>query len=204
MTVETEEIIELAMSGEILKKLDRTGWVLAGVDRSLNESVAEHSFGTILISLLLAKHQEQAGLEIDLGKALSMAALHDLAESRTSDIVIDRKASDSEAQKRRKTEAENEAMLEMLSPLSEVGEFFLALWDELQNQSTLEARIVASSDIIDMLTHAIALERSGVAPKRLTGFFESSKQRLEQLSITPAIDVYKMLLKEHEARIGKS
>jgi len=106
MDMNTEEIIKLAMKGEVLKNLDRTGWILAGVDKSQVESVAEHSFGTALISLLLAKHFEQDGIEIDIGKILTMAILHDLAESETSDVVIDRDAPNSQLQKRIKTKAE--------------------------------------------------------------------------------------------------
>jgi putative hydrolase of HD superfamily len=198
MKLKTEEIIELAMKGEILKKLDRTGWILAGVDRSLFESVAEHSFGTALISLLLGKQYEQEGFEIDLGNILAMAIIHDLAESRISDIVVDREAPDSQIQMGRKINAENKAMMELLSPLGTSGKSFLILWEELQNQSTLEARVVGASDIVDMLIHAVALERSGVAPSSLNGFFESSRQRLDKLDIALAIEIYKSLLKEHE------
>lgn len=201
MNVKTEEIIELAMKGEVLKNLDRTGWILAGVHRGLVESVAEHSFGTALISLLLAKQCEQDGFEIDLGKTLTMAIIHDLAESSISDIVVDRNAPDSQAQMRIKVDAENQAMSEMLSSLDNVGESFLILWDDLQNQSTLEARVAVSSDILDMLIHAVALERSGVAPSSLTGFFESSILRLEKLDIALALDIYKSLLREHEKHV---
>jgi putative hydrolase of HD superfamily len=202
MNMKIEEIIELAMRGEDLKNLDRTGWTLVGVDRSLVESVAEHSFGVALISLLLGKQYEEEGFEIDLGKTLAMAIIHDLAESRISDIVVDRDAPDSMEQLRAKANAENLAMFELLSPLGGVGESVLLLWDDLTNQSSLEARVVSSSDIIDMLIHAVALERSGVAPTRLASFFETSKQRLEQLNVAPAIDIYKSLLREHEKHVS--
>jgi putative hydrolase of HD superfamily len=201
MIVKIEEIIELAMKGEVLKTLDRTGWILAGVDRSLVESVAEHSFGTALISLILAKQYELDGVDIDVGKTLSMAILHDLAESKISDIVIDRDAPDSQAQIREKIISENLAMRELMSPLGSIGESFLILWDDIQNQSTIEARVVASSDIIDMLIHAVALERAGVASSSFTGFFESSKQRLDELDVVVAMDIYKALLREHKKHV---
>jgi putative hydrolase of HD superfamily len=151
-----------------------------------------------LISLLLGKQYEQEGFEIDLGNILAMAIIHDLAESRISDIVVDREAPDSQIQMGRKINAENKAMMELLSPLGTSGKSFLILWEELQNQSTLEARVVGASDIVDMLIHAVALERSGVAPSSLNGFFESSRQRLDKLDIALAIEIYKSLLKEHE------
>ncbi|MFX1260623.1 MAG: HD family hydrolase [Promethearchaeota archaeon] len=193
-----EEFVALAMKGEVLKNLDRTGWILAGVDKSQNESVAEHSFGTTLISLLLARQCEQDGFKIDIGRVLTMAVLHDLAESETSDVVIDRDVPDSHVQLRNKIEAETKAMSEILGPLGNLGELLLDRWDEIQNQTTLEARVVASSDIIDMLIHAVALERSGVVPSSLAGFFESARPRLEKLDIATAVNIYKTLYREHE------
>ena len=199
--MKAEEIIELAMKGEDLKKLDRTGWILAKVDQSRVESVAEHSFGTTLISLLLAEHQKYEGVEIDLGKTLSMAIMHDLAESEISDIVIDREAPDRQEQMREKAHVEGQAMSKLLSSLGNEGKSLHILWEELQSQSSREARVVISSDIIDMLIHVVSMERSGVAPSLLTSFFESSRQRLEMLDIALAIDIYKALVREHEVHL---
>lgn len=201
MNMNTEEIIELAMKGEVLKNLNRTGWILAGLDGSQVESVAEHSFGTALISLLLAKQCEQNGVKIDVGKILTMAILHDLAESETSDVVIDRDAPDSQIQMRIKAKAETEAMSRILDLLGKAGSSLLTFWDEIQKQTSLEARVVISSDILDMLIHAVALERSGVAPSSLTGFFESSRLRLERLDVALAVDIYKSLYGEHEKHL---
>ena len=196
-----EEVVALAMKGEVLKNLDRTGWILAGVDKSQIESVAEHSFGTSLISLLLANQCEQDGFKIDIGRVLTMAVLHDLAESETSDLVINQDAPDSHMQLRNKIKAETQAMSEILGPLSNVGESLLSLWDEIQKQTSLEARVVISSDILDMLIHAVALERAGIAPSSLSGFFESSGLRLEKLDFSLAVDIYKTLHKEHERHL---
>ncbi|MHA2069631.1 MAG: HD domain-containing protein [Candidatus Thorarchaeota archaeon] len=196
-----DEIIELAMNGEVLKKLERAGWVLAGVPKDQVESVADHSFGAALISLLLATHYEQEGHEIDLRRVLSMAILHDLAESKTSDIVVDLDASDSKVQLRAKVNAEQQAMAVIMESLGNVGKSFLALWDDLQDQSSLEARIVTSSDILDMLIHAVALERSGVSSINLSGFFESSKKRIEKLDIALVTEIFDLLLGYHEACI---
>jgi putative hydrolase of HD superfamily len=198
----TEEFVALAMKGEVLKNLDRTGWILAGVSKSQVESVAEHSFGTALISLLLARQCEQDGFKIDIGRVLTMAVLHDLAESETSDIVIDRDAPDSYVQLRSKAEAETQVMSEILILLGNVGESLLSLWDEIQKQTSLEARVVISSDILDMLIHAVALERAGIAPSSLKDFFESSRPRLENLDVSLAINIYKTLYEEHESHLG--
>ena len=49
-----KDIISLAKHSETLKRLVRTGWSLAGVNRIRPESVGEHSFGTALLSLLIS------------------------------------------------------------------------------------------------------------------------------------------------------
>ncbi|MFW9888108.1 MAG: HD family hydrolase [Candidatus Thorarchaeota archaeon] len=198
-----EEFVALAMKGEVLKNLDRTGWILAGVDKSQVESVAEHSFGASLISLLLARQCEQNGIKIDISRVLSMAVLHDLAESEISDVAIDRDAPDSHVQLTNKVKAETQAMSEILRPLGNAGESLLRLWDEIQKETSLEARVVVSSDILDMLIHAVALERGGMAPSSLAGFFESSRRRLERLDVALAVDIYKTLYKEHESNLEK-
>jgi hypothetical protein len=89
----------------------------------------------------------------------------------------------------------------MFGPLSSGGDSFLNLWEELQNQTSLEARVVVSSDILDMLIHAVALERSGIAPSALAGFFESSRLRLEKLDVASAVNIYKFLYREHEIQL---
>ncbi len=196
-----EEIIELAMKGEVLKNMERTGWILAGIDKSLVESVAEHSFGTALVALLLSKQLEMEGYDIDLGITLTMAITHDLAESQISDIVIDRDAQDRQALLKNKLDVENQAMAKLMSSLGVVGESLLKVWNDLQKQTGLEARIVISSDILDMLIRAIILERSSVSPMTLTDFFESSGPRLEKLEIPIVMDIYNVLLRQHEENI---
>jgi hypothetical protein len=71
----------------------------------------------------------------------------------------------------------------------------------LQKQSSIEARVVISADILDMLIHAIALERAGVSPKILADFFKSSKPRLVKLELATALDIYDALLSQHEENI---
>lgn len=201
--MEPEEIIALAMQGEILKNLPRTGWILAGIDKSLIESVAEHSFGTSFISLLLAKQLISDGMEIDIGRTLAMAVIHDLAEAHTSDIVVHRGGSIDPNVLSSKRAVENQVMADLLKPLGHIGKDLEKDWKALQDQSSVESRIVAASDILDMLIHAIAIEQSGVAPMLLTGFFDSSRDRLSALDIQFAVDIYDELLRIHRTNLTK-
>src|SRR5262249_49775963 len=62
-----------------LKKVPRTGWFMTGVDRP--ESVAEHSFRTAIVGIVLATMQGA-----DAGKTALLCLLHDSPETRVGDI----------------------------------------------------------------------------------------------------------------------
>jgi putative hydrolase of HD superfamily len=63
-----------------LKELKRTGWVESGILEP--ESVADHSYRTTLLAMILS---DQKGL--DTLKTVKMALLHDLVESVTGDLT---------------------------------------------------------------------------------------------------------------------
>ena len=75
-----EDLLELMGFVGKLKELERTGWAMRGVKRP--ESVADHSFGTAILSMILAKDEG-----LDVGKAAMMALVHDLPEAVVGDIV---------------------------------------------------------------------------------------------------------------------
>lgn len=193
----SQEIIGLAKQGETLKRLGRTGWALAGVDRFRQESVGEHSYGTILISLLISKALVHQGEQVDLSTVATMATLHDISESMTSDIP--RTAVDlggTQLQEGKKV-AEKKA-IQFISKKSEFfGKWFIDILNDMEEKSSTEARIVLGADIIDMLVHAVSLETSGVSPEILNQFFISSHTSLRDLKISIVEDMFWDLYKEH-------
>ncbi|MFW5828030.1 MAG: HD domain-containing protein [Alkalispirochaeta sp.] len=80
------ELLDRAIEFTELKDVDRTGWVLRGVDDP--ESVADHSWGTAQLCLLFAAYAtfDPDLAEIDPHRAVSMALVHDLAEVEVGDI----------------------------------------------------------------------------------------------------------------------
>ncbi|MET1124992.1 MAG: HD family hydrolase [Archaeoglobaceae archaeon] len=64
-----------------LKLTPRSGWLKLGI--KLPESVAEHSFRTAIIAMILAI---ESGEEERAFKACAAALLHDLHEARTTDL----------------------------------------------------------------------------------------------------------------------
>ena len=134
-----------------LKLLPRTGWLQRGIMHA--ESIAEHTFGVTLLSLLIG--DTITGL--DRGKLLAIALLHDLAEVYLGDLP---------ASARRfieapvKHAAERRALEELIAQLPNQSDY-LALWDEYATGSTPEARLVKGIDRIEMLVQALAYERAG-------------------------------------------
>jgi 5'-deoxynucleotidase YfbR-like HD superfamily hydrolase len=192
-----EEIISLVKTGETLKRISRTGWSLAGVQCLRPESVGEHSYGAVLVSLLVSKVLVNRGESVNQNRVALMATLHDLPESLTSDIP--RVAAEVGGVELNK--AKNESERKVIDSISEKNAFFgtliTNLWNDFSEAKSIEARIVQGSDIIDMLVHALSLETSGVTPSILDQFFYNSYESVRSLGLDVIEDVFWELYEEH-------
>ncbi|MFW9918291.1 MAG: HD family hydrolase [Candidatus Thorarchaeota archaeon] len=197
-----ENIIATFLQAASLKRLGRTGWDIAGILIGRQESVAEHSWGTTFLSWLLCNHIMLEGENLDSYKILSMATIHDLAESVTSDIPHSAIQLGATALKMGKMKAEENAVTKLLGNLEQIFPIAKEFLKELEEAKTTESRIVLSADILDMLLHAIGLERNGVDSHLLDSFFDSSMQRIYHYRIPIAINIANLLLDEHKG-IGK-
>ncbi|ABY35092.1 MAG TPA: HD domain-containing protein [Chloroflexus aurantiacus] len=135
-----------------LKLLPRTGWLQRGV-RDV-ESVAEHSFGVAVLCLLIG---DQIA-DIDRGRLLAIALLHDLAESLLSDLPA---SATRLLGKEAKRQAERDGLAALIGHLSRSDEY-LTLWDEYVDGTSREARLVKAVDRLELMAQALAYERSGV------------------------------------------
>ncbi len=192
-----KNIIHLAKHGETLKRINRAGWSLAGVNRTRPESVGEHSYGTALLSLLISKELIEDGWSVDLSEVASMALIHDLPEALISDIpqiAVQLGGNDFSKGKRK---AESEAMSKLAIIKSNFDKWLVDLWDDIEKKTTMASRIVSGADILDMLIHAVTLEASGISPKVLDQFFITSQERLKLLDITLVLDIFWELYQEH-------
>ena len=124
-----------------LKRKDRAGWIRHGIENP--ESVAEHSFGTAILALVLA---DKFGLNSN--KTVKMALIHDLAEYDVPDFTPFDNITSKE-----KFRLEKEAMENLCSNLDN-GEEILQLWYELENGETREARFVRRLDKLEMMFQA--------------------------------------------------
>jgi putative hydrolase of HD superfamily len=151
--VETDSVLELLLHANQLKRVPRTGWVMRGVADA--ESVADHSFGVAFISLLLA---EIVKPPLDKSKILTIALLHDLPESVLSDIPTPAARHFPSGTKK---EAELEVLDALLYGIPEVSnEQWRNWWQEFEDGTSAEARLVRDADRLDMFVQAYVYEQT--------------------------------------------
>lgn len=192
-----EYIIESFLRAESLKRLQRSGWEIAGVTVGRQESIAEHSWGTAFLAWLIGIHVSEERTDLDLCKVLAMAILHDLPEALTTDIPHSAVLLGGSDLKAGKVNAEMRAIEDLLEHISKAEGIGIDLLEELRHAESFESRIVLSADILDMLLHAIALERNGVASRFFDPFFNSGVPRVISFGIPLAISIAQNLLNEH-------
>ena len=160
-------VIDFLFEAESLKRVPRQGWIdKMGIKHP--ESVADHSYMTCLISMILS---DMMGL--DTCKVVRMSILHDLAESRIGDIVPDR------IPLHEKKMLENTAMSSMLDMLPKVMRTsYKALWDEFQNAKSNEARIVHDADKFEMALQARIYSKT-TGRTSASVFYDSARESIQ-------------------------
>lgn len=164
-----------------LKRIKRTGWVRIGVTNP--ESVADHIFRLSNLALVTA-HE----LNVNQEKLVRMALVHDLGESITGDIVIDRggKTVGSPNEKHFK---ERQAIESILGGLKD-GQELITLWDEFEHQESRESVILKQLDRLEMVMTALEYEKDLKDLKKLDEFWESARKVIKEPLI---IDWFKKL-----------
>ncbi|PID33124.1 hypothetical protein CR969_02430 [Candidatus Saccharibacteria bacterium] len=111
-----------------LKQITRTGWERwhVGVDKV--ESVADHTYGTAILAMII--HSELK-LDLNIDRVLKMILLHETEEVRIGDI---RPFDDPEKVKLKKTQGYNQAA-ELLDNLNQSDEYKAILKEYYQNET---------------------------------------------------------------------
>nr|ALS89100.1 HD domain protein [uncultured bacterium] len=139
--------------------MDRTGWTLRGLPNG-TESVASHSFGVCVTAMMLADSIKARGLEINCERVLRMALVHDWAETRVGDMP--KTATEYFGAESRRN-AETLAFTDVVKGLEPGESDYQSLYQDYENRTSLEARVVKAADVIDLLIQALALERAGAS-----------------------------------------
>jgi putative hydrolases of HD superfamily len=164
-------IAQLAQVGA-LKRLPRAGWLRVGLPEA--ESVADHSFRTAVLALMLADE-----LGVDAARLVALVLVHDLPESDpdVGDITpfcgVDR------VEKRRRERAAMERLCAERPDL-------LALWAEYDEGQTPEADAAHQLDALEMAIQS--REYEGRHDVDLAEFRESARKKIHHPALLRLLD----------------
>lgn len=140
-----EDLVNFLHKVGELKDLERTGWKLHEVPNP--ESVADHSFRTAVMALILAKK-----LDLNTDKCVKMALIHDLSEVIAGDITPHDNINEEEKHK-----LEKQATKELIKDIDSDEVF--ELWLEFEEGKTPEAEFIYELDKIEMLLQTFEYEQ---------------------------------------------
>ena len=143
-------LLDSLLELQALDRLPRVGFSLRGV--AAPETISEHLFH--LSFLVWAVAREEPGIE--LGRALEIALLHDLAEVRLGDLP---RTAAGYLPAGVKAAAERAILADVLAPLA--GAAAAATLADYQQGGSREARLVAICDKLQLLIKAFTYRRAG-------------------------------------------
>ncbi len=147
------------------KRLLRTGWIREKVKDP--ESVAEHSFRTGMLAMVMA---DKMDYPLDRNKLIKMALLHDLGELTTGDIVVERGIILDVEKRDEKEKLEKEGIRKTFDLVGE-GDIYAGIFQEMITRDTAEAIFFWQIDKLEMVFQALEYEEE--QGKNLEEFFLS-------------------------------
>ncbi|KAK6133794.1 hypothetical protein DH2020_032505 [Rehmannia glutinosa] len=150
-----------------LKSTKRKGWINHGIKGP--ESIADHMYRMALMALIA---DDLPGVNRE--RCIKIAVVHDIAEAIVGDIT----PSDG-VPKQEKSRMEQEALDEMCKVLGGGmrAEEIKELWQEYENNSSLEANLVKDFDKVEMILQALEYETEH--GKVLDEFFLSTAGKIQ-------------------------
>ncbi len=189
---EVNEIIALMRDVLRLKRTVRSGWPYYGVRDA--ESVAEHSFGVAFLTIILVDELKARGFELDAEKAIRMAVLHEIGESRISDLHLEARIW---LGFEHVSKAEAAAVEAVLSQIGDSGKPLMELWREFEDGESVEAVVVRAADKIEMMLQGLEYEAEGY--RALDPIF-SAPQNLKYFDKIPFLrEIVDEIIKRHKA-----
>lgn len=145
---------------QILKFLHKIGKLKEtyrfGESKTLKgDSSADHSWRLALMTFIIA---DELKLKIDIGRAMEIALVHDLAEAITGDIDA-RLIAQGKITKEKKYRQEKKAMKQIKKSLpAKTGKEIYGLWQDYEKGGSKEAKFIKALDKIETLTHFIGIK----------------------------------------------
>lgn len=183
-----------------MKSIPRSGWITHGVSLQDVESIADHSFSTCSLALLISDLEAQRGEHVNIERVLRLALLHDLSESLTFDIskaYLEYLGPRGAAMKR---DLEHSAWKYLVDGLHnpKLHRSYSALQKEFDAEKTFESRIVRAADRLDILLQVIEYRRRGYPEYMLADLWSGTIKRLRSCRIQSALKIQRILI--HEAK----
>jgi putative hydrolase of HD superfamily len=161
-----EKLLRTYLRTTALKNLYRQGWLKRGIPPARCESVADHSFGTAILVLLLAGKPPFA--QVDADRCLRMAVVHELGEVYAGDITPVDGISAEE-----KHRMERESLDRVLAGLPGAGDL-IELWEDFEEGASPEARFLKKIDRLEMGIQAALYRSEGFS--RMEEFIASAEK----------------------------
>jgi len=170
-------LIEFAFEFSHLKNLYRQGWLKKNIPEEKCESVADHSFGVAILSMIVA---EEYFPDLDIANVMKIALTHEIGEIIVGDITPHDKIS-----KEEKHKLEETAVKEIFEGFPN-PEKYISIWKEYENNRTPEAKFVKQMDRLEMALQASVYEHQEHG--NLSEFYESVKDAINEPKIKEILD----------------
>lgn len=153
-------LTDLLFEAGMLRKTPRTGYQFLG---SGSENVAEHSFRAALIGYVLA---DMSGA--DKEHTAMLCLIHDFHEARTGDFNY--------VNSLYNTSRQRDAMQDALKGTG-LSKSLLPLWDEQDQEETLESQLAKDADQIDLILNLV--EERNLGNKYAVKWLETAVKRID-------------------------
>ena len=187
--MKAEAILSFIEEIGILKSLPRTGWLIHGIKNG--ESIADHCYRMTLLSMLLADTLVAKGMKLDTEKVMRLSLLHEIAEARIGDIpftVLTYIPAEV------KEIGERKAVTSMLEKFGSIGKWYQELWEEFEQNETIEAKLVRAADKLELMIQVLEYEKLGY--QSLNQFWENDWNQ-RGFDISPLIqEIMELLTKK--------
>jgi 5'-deoxynucleotidase YfbR-like HD superfamily hydrolase len=182
-----------------LKMIPRSGWISHGVGLHDVESVAEHTFSTSSLAMVLADIEISKGNRVNVERVIRMGLLHDLTEALTFDIsksYLEYLGSKGEVMKRQVEQAAWSHIIEGISSESIKGKYARA-WSEFDAEESLESQIVHAADKLDILFQIVGYLEKGYRRRILADLWVSTNRRLMKVKFASVQELRRIVARRY-------